>query len=46
MFYNPAETAPEKYMESYTAIREWIYNSSLDMYRVSDNFFLAVDELA
>jgi len=33
MFYNTSETAPEKYHESYIILREWIYNSSLDMFR-------------
>lgn len=34
LFYNPSEATPERYQESYTAFREWIMNSALDMYRV------------
>lgn len=39
LFYNPNESSPEKYQDSYSSFREWIYNSSLDMYRVRESLF-------
>lgn len=33
MFYNSSESSPQRYIESYVKLREWIH-SSLDLYKV------------
>ena len=33
MFYNSTESSPQRYIESYVKLREWIH-SSLDLYKV------------
>lgn len=36
MFYNSTESSPQRYIESYVKLREWIH-SSLDLYKVCIN---------